>query len=414
MVVIVLHLPIKTISLISQSFFPLQIGVYEEDSALRLLIAYTCLIRFGPWWLVSLIRPSIRPIVHKWIITISSLLKLSDFLLGDPLRDRANRNVRPLFLVFGLAEGSMVSLYGSQSDTTCEEDTNDQRDKRFMLRIGVMFVLAALSMFLVSTTFMALPLLVGREFFHSISFFTISFGFKHDDLCAFSIGFCILRGLYIVTCFVYDHLVTEKTDLLVNHVLIFIRNVLLFSIWISIIPGLLGLLIDLMIIIPSQVLLDESSVYILYHNWLIGVVVLHIWIILTMYTGINCFTTVAWREKLQRIRSVGINRLPFKWLIRDVIDSIIVSLLFTLCVPYVVVNSLFPILGFSSEVNLAVQRFIWPAILTLIPIWFIVKLIRVLITYIHQLEFDNRYKVGERLMDLTDEQAGVTTTKTNG
>ncbi|KAG7540634.1 Zinc finger RING-CH-type [Arabidopsis thaliana x Arabidopsis arenosa] len=405
MVVIVLHLPIKTISLISQSFFPLQFGVYEDEFVLGLLVAYTGLIIFGPRWLANLIRPSIRPIVHKWVITVSSLLKLSDFLLGEPRKHRANRNVRvrPRFLVFGIAEGSMVSLYGSQSDTTCEKDTNDQRDKRFMLRIGVMLVLASLSMFLVSTTFMALPILVGRAFFHSISFFMLSFGLKHDDICAFWIGFCILRGIYITTCFVYDHLVTGKVHLLINHFMMFIRNVLLFSIWISVIPGLLGLLIDLMIIIPSQVPLNESPAFILLHDWLIGVVVLHIWIFLTMRTQINCFATVVWREKLQRIRSAGINGLPFTWLIRDVIGSIIVSLLFTLCVPYVVVNSLFPILGFSSAVNLTVQRFIWPAILALVPIWFSVKLISDLIIYLHQLEFDNRYKVGERLVDFTED-----------
>lgn len=122
-----------------------------------------------------------------------------------------------------------------------------------------------------------------------------------------------------------------------------------------------------------------------------------------MLTQINCFATVAWREKFQRIRNFGINRLPFTWLIRDVIGSIIVSLLCILCVPYMVMNSLFPILGFSGEVNLAVQRFIWPAILALIPIWFSVKLTRVLIIYLHQLEFDNRYKVGERLVDFTED-----------
>lgn len=106
--------------------------MYEDEFLLGLLVAYTGLIIFGPQWLANLIRPSIRPIVHKWVITISSLLKLSDFLLGEPRKQRANRNVRvrPRFLVFGIAEGSMVSLYGSQSDTTCEEDTNDQRDKR--------------------------------------------------------------------------------------------------------------------------------------------------------------------------------------------------------------------------------------------------------------------------------------------
>ena len=200
---------------------------------------------------------------------------------------------------------------------------------------------------------------------------------------------------------------------------------------IFVVPGLLGLLINLMIIIPSQVPLDESPVYNFLHDWLIGLYVLHICIALvskklqhyhhhllfleyqvtalyffysqTMFTPVTCFATVAWREKLQRIRSVGINHLPFTWLIRDVIGSAINTLLITLCVPYVMVTSLFPVLGFSREANLTVQRFVWPVLLALMVIWFSAKLVRNLIVYLHQVEFDNRYKVGERLVDFTED-----------
>lgn len=122
-----------------------------------------------------------------------------------------------------------------------------------------------------------------------------------------------------------------------------------------------------------------------------------------MFTPVTCFATVAWREKLQRIRSVGINHLPFTWLIRDVIGSAINTLLITLCVPYVMMNSLFPVLGFSREANLAVQRFVWPALLAFMVIWFSAKLVRNLIIYIHQVEFDNRFKVGERLVDFIED-----------
>ncbi|VVB10643.1 unnamed protein product [Arabis nemorensis] len=401
-VVIVFHLPIKTISLISRSFFPLHVGVYEDEFVVGLLGACLCVTVFGPRWLVNFIIPSITPIVHEWVVTVSSWLKLSDFLLGVPRREGFH-NVRPLFRAFGIAEGSIVSLYGSQSDTTCEKDTNDQKDKRFMLRIGLMLVLAALSMYLVSTTFMALPILVGRAFFHSISFFMLSLGLEHDDIWAFWIGFSVLRGTYIFTCFAYDHIVRGRTDVLLNHVLMCIRNVLLFSIWIIVIPRLVGLLLDLMIIIPSRVPLDESPIYNLFHEWLIGGVVLHTWIILNTLTRNNRFTTAAWREKLQRVRSLGINRLPFKWLIRDVIGSIINTLLTSLCVPYVVVKSLFPVLGFSGEVNLTVQRLIWPAFLALIVVWFSAKLTLDLIIYLHQVEFDNRYKIGEKLVDFIED-----------
>lgn len=124
----------------------------------------------------------------------------------------------------------------------------------------MMLVLAALSMFLVSTTFMALPVLAGRAFFHSISFYMLSLELEHDglyfllscfkspytfllcfelsnvnnaDICAFWIGLCIMRKIYKITCFVYDHVVTRRTDLLFNHILKCMQNVLLFSIWVK-------------------------------------------------------------------------------------------------------------------------------------------------------------------------------------
>ncbi|KAJ0251928.1 RING/FYVE/PHD zinc finger superfamily protein [Hirschfeldia incana] len=396
-IVIVFHFPIKTITLTNRSFFPLNFGVYKDEIMLGLLAAYICC----PMRLANSFKQSIKPIVQKWVVAVSSCLKLSDFLHGVPQRrDGVNHNVR---LAFGIAEGCMVSFYGSQSDTTCEEDSNEQRDERFVLRIGLFLVLAALSMFLVSTTFMTLPVLFGRAFFHSISLYMLSLGLEHDDICAFWIGLCVMRKIYKMTYFVYDHVVTRRVYLLLKHVMKCIQNVLLFSIWITVVPGMLGLLIDLMIIIPSQVPLDESPVYNFLNDWLVGVYVLHIWIFLTMFTPVTCFATVAWREKLQQIRSVGINHLPFTWLIRDVIGSAINTLLIILCFPYVMVTSLFPVLGFSCEANLAVQRFVWPALLVLIVIWFSAKLTRDLIIYIHQVEFDNRYKVGERLVDFTQD-----------
>ncbi|KAL0833747.1 hypothetical protein Bca101_085636 [Brassica carinata] len=60
-------------------------------------------------------------------------------------------------LVIPIAEGSLVRFYGSQNDTTSK---NDIEDNRFIiLRIGLMLVLAALSLFLISTISMALPIL---------------------------------------------------------------------------------------------------------------------------------------------------------------------------------------------------------------------------------------------------------------
>ncbi|CAH8288303.1 unnamed protein product [Eruca vesicaria subsp. sativa] len=369
LLVIMFHLPIRTTTLISPSFFPLELWVMEEKVSFRARFVNIRLLMASPKWLIGLTEQPVELIVKNWIITVSSWLKLDDFLLVVPRGEvfhRADQNVRPMmlprsFLLFySLAEGSMVTLHGSQN---AEDDIEDQRDNRFLLRIVLMLVLAALSLFIVSTAFMALPIFLGRGFLDSISFLMLRYyGLKRDDLCAFWIGYNTLGVIYAATFYVYDQIHKGRTDLLLKDVFEWIRNGSLFSIWITVIPGLLGLLIDLMIIIPTRVPLNEALVYFLIRDWLIGVVVLHIWVFLTLLTPINCIATEAWRRKLERIRTVGIDGLPWIWLLREVIES----------------------------VNSATERLIWPALLALIAVLFLVKLTREVIIYLHQLVFNER------------------------
>ncbi|CAH2054772.1 unnamed protein product [Thlaspi arvense] len=421
LLVTLFHLPIKVITLISPSFFPLKFGITGEMTLHGVYSIFfnsisINLIVSGPDRFIKHTKPAIKLMVRKWITTASYWLQLSDFLLVVPQGGegfhRDDQNARPLlqprrpydnnpwFILYSMAEGSMVNLHGSQN---AEDGIKDQRDNRFLLRIALVLVLAALSMFAVSTTLMALPIFVGRVFLDSISFFMLRIGLRLDDVCSFWIGFDVLGAICISTCFVSDHIQKGRIDLLLKYVFLGIRNGLFFSIWISVIPGLLGLLIDLMIIIPSRVPLDESPVYFLFQDWLIGVVVLHIWVIMTMLTPMKWFATKAWRRKLERIGDVGINRLPSMWLLRDVIGSITSTLLTTFSIPYLLAKYLFPWLGFSESVNSAVERLIWPALLAIIAVWHLAKLTRDLIVYLQQLVFNERYLVGERVDNLTED-----------
>lgn len=124
-----------------------------------------------------------------------------------------------------------------------------------------MLMLAALSTFVVSTAFMALPILLGRGLLESLSFIMLRIGLKRDgvlyfllhlvsylhalyvslcesrgfaDLLAFWIGYSIIGQTYTITCFVYDEIQKGRFDLLLKDVFMWIRNGLLFSIWVRI------------------------------------------------------------------------------------------------------------------------------------------------------------------------------------
>lgn len=81
----------------------------------------------GPRWLVGLTEP-IKLMLHKWIITASSWLQLSDLLLLVPRGEGFHHaHGNPWFLLHSLAEGSLVTFYKSQND---EDDIKETRDYR--------------------------------------------------------------------------------------------------------------------------------------------------------------------------------------------------------------------------------------------------------------------------------------------
>jgi hypothetical protein len=58
---------------------------------------------------------------------------------------------------------------------------------------------------------------------------------------------------------------------------------LLFVVQIFVIPVLIGLLFELLVIVPMRVPVDESPVFLLYQDWALGLIFLKIWTRLVSY-----------------------------------------------------------------------------------------------------------------------------------
>lgn len=55
------------------------------------------------------------------------------------------------------------------------------------------------------------------------------------------------------------------------------NNYLFFDVQLFIIPVLIGLLFELLVLVPMRVPIDESPVFLLYQDWAIGLIFLKIW-----------------------------------------------------------------------------------------------------------------------------------------
>ena len=121
-----------------------------------------------------------------------------------------------------------------------------------------------------------------------------------------------------------EHIRTKRVAVLLGQIWkwcsIVIKSSALFSIWIFVIPVLIGLLFELLVIVPMRVPVDESPEFLLYQDWALGLIFfLKIWTRLVMLDHMMPLVDESWRVKIERVREDGFSR--YKYLRYQVIDT---------------------------------------------------------------------------------------------
>lgn len=166
---------------------------------------------------------------------------------------------------------------------------------------------------------------------------------------------------------------------------------------------LIGLLFELLVIVPMRVPIDESPVFLLYQDWALGLIFLKIWTRLVMLDQMAPLVDESWRRKFERVREDGFSRLRGLWVLREIVIPIVTKLLTALCVPYVFAKGIFPVLGYPLIVNSAVYRFAWLGCLLFSALCFCAKRFHVWFTNLHNSIRDDRYLIGRRLHNFGEE-----------
>lgn len=270
-----------------------------------------------------------------------------------------------------------------------------------MLRIVLLLVVAWMTLLVFNSALIVVPTSLGRTIFDVIPFLPITHGIKCNDLYAFIIGSYMIWTAVAGVRYSIEHIRTKRVAVLLGQIWkwcsIVIKSSALLSIWIFVIPVLIGLLFELLVIVPMRVPVDESPVFLLYQDWALGLIFLKIWTRLVMLDHMMPLVDESWRVKFERVRDDGFSRLQGLWVLREIVFPIIMKLLTALCVPYVLARGLFPVLGYPLVVNSAVYRFAWIGCLCFSLLWFCAKRFHVWFTNLHNSIRDDRYLIGRRL-----------------
>ncbi|KAL0356850.1 UNVERIFIED_CONTAM: putative E3 ubiquitin ligase SUD1 [Sesamum calycinum] len=416
LIVMLVFLPVKLAMRMVPSIFPLDISVSDPFTEIPadMLLFQICI----PFAIEHFkLRHTLKSLLRYWFTAVGWALGLTDFLLpkpednsghengnGDPGRhDRGHAQAVGQERAVALEDVNRPMHVVANANSGEEFDNDEPADPEwaFVLRIVLLLVVAWMTLLVFNSALIVVPVSLGRALFNALPLLPITHGIKCNDLYAFVIGSYLIWTGLAGARYCVDLIRTRRTRLLITQIWkwcgIIVKSSALLSIWIFVIPVLIGLLFELLVIVPMRVPIDESPVFLLYQDWALGLIFLKIWTRLVMLDHVMPLVDDSWRVKFERVREDGFSRLQGLWVLREIVFPIIMKLLTALCVPYVLSRGVFPIFGYPLVVNSAVYRYAWLGCLLFSVLYFCAKRFHVWFTNLHNSIRDDRYLIGRRL-----------------
>ncbi|GJZ15969.1 probable E3 ubiquitin ligase SUD1 isoform X2 [Tanacetum coccineum] len=420
LLVMLVFLPVKLAMRMAPSIFPLDIAVSDPFTEIpaNMLLFQICI----PFAIEHFkLRATIKSVLRYWFTALGWALGLTDFLLPRP-EDNAgqeNRNQGPvrhdgLHARLGNQDRAIVGFVAPRDMNEtghAEADGDEQSDSEsgFVLSIVLLLLAAWMTLLIFNSALIVVPISLGRALFNALPLLPITHGMKGNDLYAFIIGSYIISTMLAGARYSIDQIRTERATVLLGQIWkwcsIVVKSSLLLSIWIFVIPVLIGLLFELLIIVPMRVPVDESPVFLLYQDWAFGLIFLKIWTQLVMLDQLAPLVDDSWRVKFERVKENGFSRLQGFWVLREIVIPIIMKLLTALCFPYVLARGVFPVFGYPLIVNSAVYRFAWVGCLGFSLVCFCAKRFHAWFTDLHNSIRDDRYLIGRRLHNFGENES---------
>ncbi|XP_024979580.1 probable E3 ubiquitin ligase SUD1 [Cynara cardunculus var. scolymus] len=430
LIVMLVFLPVKLAMRMAPSIFPLDISVSDPFTEIpaNMLLFQICI----PFAIEHFkLRATIKSLLHYWFTAVGWALGLTDFLLPKPEDNvgQENGNLDPVrqdrqhaqigdqdrAIVGYMAPRDMNRVRHVEANANiAEADGGEQYDSErygFVLSIVLLLLVAWMTLLIFNSMIIVVPISLGRALFNAVPFLPITHGVKCNDLYAFIIGSYIISTALAGARYSIGQIKTKRATVLLGQIWkwcnIVVKSSVLLSIWIFVIPVLIGLLFELLVIVPMRVPVDESPVFLLYQDWAFGLIFLKIWTQLVMLDQMAPLVDDSWRLKFERVRENGFSRLQGVWVLREIVIPIIMKLLTALCFPYVLARGVFPVFGYPLVVNSAVYRFAWVGCLGFSLLCFCGKRFHVWFTNLHNSIRDDRYLIGRRLHNFGETPSGV-------
>uniref|UniRef100_A0A8D0D7V5 E3 ubiquitin-protein ligase MARCHF6 n=1 Tax=Sander lucioperca TaxID=283035 RepID=A0A8D0D7V5_SANLU len=404
-VLLMLWLPIRLIKLLLPTFLPYNVMLYSDAPVSELSLELLLLQVVLPALLEQgHTRQWLKGLVRAWTVSAGYLLDLHSYLLGEqedndanqpvnnnnnnPPPGHHNNNNNPAPAGEGLHAAHQAIL--QQGGPVGFQPYH--RPLRFPFRIVLLIAFMCITLLVASLVCLTLPVFTGRWL---MSFWTGSSKIHelYTAACGLYVCWLSIRGVTVLLAWmpqgrtVIAHKVQEWT-------LMILKTLVVALLVAGVIPLLLGLLFELVIVAPLRVPLDQTPLFYPWQDWALGV--LHAKII----AAITLMGPQWWlKTVIEQVYANGIRNIDLQFIIRKLAAPVISVLLLSLCVPYVIAAGVVPAVGVTPEMEILMQRRIYPFLLM------VVSLIGILSFQIRQFKRlyehikNDKYLVGQRLVN---------------
>ncbi|KOC68744.1 E3 ubiquitin-protein ligase MARCH6 [Habropoda laboriosa] len=413
-ILLMLWLPVKILKWAWPGFLPYTVTIQNEAQVSELSLELLLLQVILPALLEqSHSRTWLKDLIRGWCRVVAWMLDLQSYLLKDQTEDPGAAIIEePQHPDLGAAHHALL-----QRDVP----TGFQpyvRPRWFPARLVGLLFCVCVSLVIASLIAMILPVWLGRKVMAlwvvgapapsppvlprilsgSETDETVVFLYEpvhevYSIACGTYLCWAAARGLALA----FSWLPRGRRALLdrVKHsAIIGVKASVAFFLLIGLIPLLFGLLLELVVIVPLRVPLEQSPILFLWQDWALGV----------LYTKIATAIIMMgpdWRIRLaiERAYNDGIREIDLKFIVTELAAPVICCFGLALAVPYAVAHGIVPFFITNLQTQILIARRLYPFLvlvhLVCIVIYFQIRQFKKLYEHIK----NDKYLVGQRLVN---------------
>ncbi|XP_032220194.2 E3 ubiquitin-protein ligase MARCHF6 isoform X2 [Nematostella vectensis] len=421
-VLLMMYLPVSLIKAFVPSFLPYNVQLSSEAPVSELSLELLLLQVVLPALLEQgHTRQWLKNLIKGWAVTAAYILDLRSYLIGDvPLDGQAN--------VFGLGlvnnapvnlnvnpDQNGAELQGPQAQLIPQPQAAHNPDgavfgfqpyirpKMFVFKIVLLVIFMCMSLSFASFVILTVPVGVGRAVM-CLWMGSLAVHELYTAACGLYLIWLVCRTFAVIMSWVPLGVIGIAKKL--GHwMLLGLKCVLIAVVLIGVVPLLLGLLFELIVVVPLRVPLDQTPLYFPWQDWALGVLHMKIICAVTMM-GPNWWL----KAILERVYNDGIRNINTVLILRRLAVPVVLCLLLAVTVPYVIANGIIPIFISSADTVVFCQRRIYPFLLAVFMLIGCFMFQGRQFKMLYERIKNDKYLVGQRLVNYENHRRSIGTT----